>query len=1355
MMEKYFPYFVPAFLVAVGFIDPGNWVTLVEGGSRFGYELAWVVCSATLLAMLLQTVSARLGVVTGKHFAQVCREELPQGVCTLLWVLCEMSILTLDLTMVLGTAVGLNVVLRIPTLSSLLLMAVDSLIFIAVLPLMEMERAEYVTFAVVGMVLVCIVLYNVPTGTLPLSMAVGLVPKLRHETLYAAISIVGANVMPHNFYLHSALVKDKSRTSQPLSTLSNYCSWGTLYAFCAVLVVNLSIFSVAVAEFHNTGFVVLTLQDAQAFIEQILNNSICPAFFGLALLCAGQLSTLNGSSAGQIVSDTFLDYQIHPWQHRILIRGVSLVPVATCVYFYGNEGIYQMLMFSQMVLALFLPLTVAPLLKLTSSERIMGSNRNSFLLETVAWLAIAILSAVNVTLIFDLVFGDSEDGSSFGGFEYLAGFDWVTEIFGESLQSIVFGMISIGTTLSLGFLVWLIFTPLQLDTQMAPAIPSWIDEYARREGEALGTTLSVHDTFVNSLPGKITGQGIESHESDGEDLPLAAIPHDDVEMLEMTSVEEVGADSSALVKIPDFPQALHLDSLDDISLQHISTSPSSSSATGSPISTPPGSRSARKPLEIDQAPIVVEDTEAVALKQAEAEADADAEILGKDDDEMDAWGSLEQDNVLADALDSNVNDNTSSLQLDGPISGRSDTSFGSEGGSGSGSLSRISGLGRAARRQFALILDDFWATLFNLHGQPVVPKQPQGRSQAAALLDGDSRGMSMSHDGRKLDSKQQTLSWKKHQNASDRRRSMDSNPLPSSTSSQLPRSHSQDDGSSLDYKNERRYMSVHMPSYHEDYDYQPATIHGYRTPSFPGRAGNIATGQKVRQMHQGVPLFRSQTSPSYGLQGDTDMSPLGGEYNNLFDSRRSSLSSQWGNDVVGRGSSLDTRGSNHHLTETDKHLGESETSSYDSSQWNPVVGNGTRDPFMGPWDPLVYRATGELDIKNTLGTGVPHEMNRWANFGHSPIGRGGQGDHVESAPLVFDELSPSQSHRDAFSIQTPASRPQTQSLWSRQPFEQLFGATDADGLPSEVRKQSRSTSHLVQSSQSDNNVSAGGETELEVLENLQMCIVKLLRLEGSEWLFRRDNGADEDLITAVAVSQKKPVVAELSELHRSLGSQDLQFSEGNNRSHAHRSTNDSIAANRQRNVVPNCGKGCVWDRSLLVSFGVWCVHRVLELSLMESRPELWGKYTYVLNRLQGILEPAFSKPRFVPVFCRCISQETFFDTGRKTSKLGSVHDHGNGDFESSSIQSYPHPWPWGRNTIYVKGKGLSATTFLDMIKEVETAVGSRKGRTGTAAGDVAFPKGKENLASVLKRYKRRLSSKPPGLTGQVNGGRKV
>lgn len=942
---------------------------------------------------------------------------------------------------------------------------------------------------------------------------------------------------------------------------------------------------------------------------QILNNSVCPPLFGLALLCAGQLSTLNGSAAGQVVSEAFFDYQIHPWQHRILIRGLSLVPVATCVYLNGNEGVYHMVIFSQVFLALHLPFTVAPLIKLTSSEPIMGSGKNSFFLETAAWLSLGVLGVVNVTLIFDLVFGDTQDGASFGGLEYLPGFDWLTEIWGESLQSLVFAFVCAGTTLSLGFLVWLIFTPLQSETQFthSPTRPSWIEDYARQEEEALNARPSIHNAFAHSFAAKIIVQSDESLETHVNDLPLVAVTHDDSEMLQVKSKGEVGADSSYPAKIQDFPQRLHLGSSDDVSFQNHISSPSPSPAIRSPLFTPPGfttsSVSAAKALAIHQA-LAGEDTDALALKKAEAEADADAELIGKDDDEMDAWGSLEQENVLADAhCNRNVFGNTCSLNLDGPldgpISGRSDTSFGTEGGSGSGSLSRLSGLGRAARRQFALILDEFWATLFDLHGQPIAPHS-QGGCQA--ILD-------EGNDGQKSHSKQLASTWKKQRDMNCPSRSRDANVLLASTSSQLSQAHPQDV-----YTSERRYLSMQMPVYHEDYDHQPATIHGYPTPSFPWRAGSLAASYKARSISLRAPLFRSQTSPDHVHESNTDTSFVGQEYPYLVESRQPMVSAQWVTDDVGHGCVRGTKGSDIHLTQSEKYLVESETSSYDASRWDPLVSR-SRDSSIGKWDPLVYRATGELDISS--GVGVPNEFNGWPNFGHSPIGRGGtQSYHVESTPLVFDELSPSQLHRDAFSIQTPTSRSETHSLWSRQPFEQLFGATDADGRASHVRKQIRSGSHVVQLSESDSTVAGAGENEVEVLEKLHMCLGKLLRLDGADWLFRRDSGADEDLITAIAISQKTSADAEVSELQRSLGNQDIYLSERNGRSLARRSCNDSIPSRRQRNATPNCGKDCIWDRSLLVSFGVWSVHRVLELSLMESRPELWGKYTYVLNRLQ-------------------------------------------------------------------------------------------------------------------------------------------
>jgi len=227
------------------------------------------------------------------------------------------------------------------------------------------------------------------------------------------------------------------------------------------------------------------------------------------------------------------------------------------------------------------------------------------------------------------------------------------------------------------------------------------------------------------------------------------------------------------------------------------------------------------------------------------------------------------------------------------------------------------------------------------------------------------------------------------------------------------------------------------------------------------------------------------------------------------------------------------------------------------------------------------------------------------------------------------------------------------------------------------------------------------DLEAKLLQSFRHCIVKLLKLEGSDWLFRLNEGADEDLIDRVASRERYLCEAETREMNRpgSLLRND-----------------ETDCTKFLVSSVPLCGEGCVWRADLIISFGVWCIRRVLELSLVESRPELWGKYTYVLNRLQGIVDLAFSKPRTPMTPCFCLQ----IPVGR---------------------QQRPSPPALSRQG---SGKYTTGAMLLDIIKDVENSVSSRKGRTGTAAGDVAFPKGKENLASVLKRYKRRLSSKPVG-----------
>ena len=323
------------------------------------------------------------------------------------------------------------------------------------------------------------------------------------------------------------------------------------------------------------------------------------------------------------------------------------------------------------------------------------------------------------------------------------------------------------------------------------------------------------------------------------------------------------------------------------------------------------------------------------------------------------------------------------------------------------------------------------------------------------------------------------------------------------------------------------------------------------------------------------------------------------------------------------------------------------------------------------------------------------------------------------SPLAFDNLSPPKPYRDPLTLQFSSSS-NIGSLWSKQPFEQ-FGLSDkkrtVGNKPSSITSETMSFVDL----------------EVKLIKSFRHCIIKLWKLEGSDWLFRQNDGADEDLIGRVAARERFLYEAEAREMNQLVHMAEPQYSLDRKPGSALK--NDDIDySNFLVSSVPHCGEGCVWRMDLIISFGVWCIHRILDLSLMESRPELWGKYTYVLNRLQGIIDLAFSKPRTPMTPCFCLQIPVAHQARSSPPPISNL--------------GLPPPAKQG------KGKCTTASMLLEIIKDVETAISCRKGRSGTAAGDVAFPKGKENLASVLKRYKRRLSSKSVSSQEGVSGSRK-
>mmetsp|Transcript_24937 Transcript_24937/g.69548 ORF Transcript_24937/g.69548 Transcript_24937/m.69548 type:complete len:890 (-) Transcript_24937:66-2735(-) len=486
----------PAFLVSVAYLDPGNWATAIEGGSRFGYDLVWVVVLSNLIAILLQTLAARLGLVTGKHLALLCRQEYPRLVCVLLWVLCEISIVALDLTMVIGTAVGLNLLFRLPLLQCILLSGLDSLLLVLLVPSLGLRKGELLTVGLILVVVCCFLCDLILSNPPIIQMVSGLWPRLSRDSLYTAVSLLGANVMPHNFYLHSALVSGQAsqigRAGCSVAQLCRYNQMDISVALGIALLVNVAVMCVAAATFHSAGITVRTLQDAHDVMEQLISSSAAPAVFGMALLCAGQLSTFTGTISGQVVLKGFMNMETTVWARRLLTRSAAVIPAAVLQVMYGSTAIYQMLLIAQVVLALQLPFTLVPLIKITSSQIHMGPFANSRATQFAAWGATLLIFAANLVLCAELIWPSASPGSA-GLREETQ--PWLISLLGNveelglgsALLAVGYLVCVVGAATGLSLLLWMIMTPLKetprhvKDTQ-TPLLASRPYEWSEGQG---------------------------------------------------------------------------------------------------------------------------------------------------------------------------------------------------------------------------------------------------------------------------------------------------------------------------------------------------------------------------------------------------------------------------------------------------------------------------------------------------------------------------------------------------------------------------------------------------------------------------------------------------------------------------------------------------------------------------------------------------------------------------------------------------------------------------------------------------------------------------------------------------------
>jgi manganese transport protein len=401
----------PGYLVAVGYMDPGNWATDIAGGARFGYTLLSVVLISNFLAILLQSLAVRLGVASGRDLAQSCRDYYSRPTAMVLWVLAEVAIAATDLAEVIGSAIALNLLFGLPIAIGVCLTSLDVLVVLYV----QQHKFRMVEALVVMLILGIGVAFGLqlyfahPVWT---SVLGGFVPRAEiisnPAMLYVAIGILGATVMPHNLYLHSSIVQTRNYGDSLKSRREaiRFMNLDSTAALTSALFINAAILVVAAATFHGTGNQnVADISDAYKLLTPILGTSLASTAFAISLLFSGQNATLTGTLAGQIVMEGFLNIRLRPWLRRLVTRLIAIVPALVTVIVFGERGSGALLVLSQVILSLQLPFAVFPLVHFTSDRRRMGPLAIGLGLKLLAWPAAILIAALNAWLLYQTVMG--------------------------------------------------------------------------------------------------------------------------------------------------------------------------------------------------------------------------------------------------------------------------------------------------------------------------------------------------------------------------------------------------------------------------------------------------------------------------------------------------------------------------------------------------------------------------------------------------------------------------------------------------------------------------------------------------------------------------------------------------------------------------------------------------------------------------------------------------------------------------------------------------------------------------------------------------------------------------------------
>ena len=398
----------PGFLVAVGYMDPGNWATDLAGGSKFGYALLSVILISNFFAMVLQHLALKLGIVTGRDLAQICRERFSKKTAIFLWLMAEIMIIACDLAEVLGSAIALNLLFGIPVILGVIITALDVLL-ILLLQNKGFRYLESVVITLIGTIMLCFFAEIIMSSPEIFPLLRGFIPTtelvFNPEMLYIAIGILGATVMPHNLYLHSAVVQTRNyeETEEGKKEAVKFATIDSTVALSLALFVNAAILIVAAATFYYQGYTeVAEIEDAFKLLTPLLGTGLASVLFAVALLASGQNSTITGTLAGQIIMEGFINFRVAPWVRRIITRLMAIVPAVVFIYFYGAEGVTDLLILSQVVLSIQLSFAVFPLVFFTGNKGIMGNFANSKALNVSSWAIAGIIASLNVWLLWSI-----------------------------------------------------------------------------------------------------------------------------------------------------------------------------------------------------------------------------------------------------------------------------------------------------------------------------------------------------------------------------------------------------------------------------------------------------------------------------------------------------------------------------------------------------------------------------------------------------------------------------------------------------------------------------------------------------------------------------------------------------------------------------------------------------------------------------------------------------------------------------------------------------------------------------------------------------------------------------------------